>query len=262
MNSVVKLISDIKKPDNTEASRFVDQFGFKALRETGFEIPEIIDPSFFDENNNIVELILGQLYRSLQKYEHDHRDTLNRTVCNSVYDAVYNIRNSLLAIRGNEKYSFNDYSDLSVLSSAISLRSSIRRLIKDYLTLIGKDIIVFVVDDIDLNIPGAYTMCEQIRKYLCMPECIVMISFKYDQLHSAVYTAMRKSFNKNTIPPQEIEDMVNRYLDKFVPAAQRIHMPVAYDLCNRTLRIYDESGRAVPFLQMTVMDAVVNLIFS
>lgn len=262
MNSVVKLICDVQKPDNEEARKFADQFGFKALLNTKFEIPEIIDPSFFDENNNIIELILGQLYRNLQKYEHDHRDTLNRTVCNAVYDSVSKIRNSLLTIRGNEKYTFNDFSDLSVLSSAVSLKSSIRKLIQDYLTLIGKDKIIFVVDDIDLNIPGAYTMCEQIRKYLCMPECIVMISFKYDQLHSAVYTAMKKSFNKNTIPAQEIDDMVNRYLDKFVPTAQRIHMPVAYDLCNRTLRVYDESGRAVPFLQMTVMDAVVNLIFN
>ena len=262
MESVIKLMTDLSNPENGEARHFVSRHGYESLVNTTFEIPEIIDPSFFDEKNNILELIIGQLYCNLQKYEYDHRNSIDRNICNSVYDAVANVRNAMLTIHGDAKHSFNEFSDLSVLSSAVSLKKSIRNLIHDYLKLIHKDRIIFIVDDIDLNIPGAYDMCEQIRKYLCMPESIVMISFKYEQLHSVVFTAMRKSFDNDSIPMQEIDDMANRYLDKFVPNAQRIHMPVTYNLCNRTLRVYDKNGHALPVLPMTIKYAVVNLIFN
>lgn len=262
MKSVIKLISDLPNPENASARQFVTKLKCESLISTRFEIAPIIDPSFFDEYNNILELILGQLYNDLRKYEHDHRNAIDRNISNSVYDSFSSVRNALLTIHEDEKHRFNEFADLSVLSSAVSLKKSIHDLIKGYLKLIGKDRIIFIVDDIDLNIPGAYDMCEQIRKYLCMPECIIMISFKYEQLQSAVYTAMKRSFEKNTIPRQEIEDMVNRYLDKFIPNAQRIHMPAAYDLCDRTLRVYDKNGDLVPILHMTVKDAVVNLIFN
>lgn len=262
MKSVIKLISDLPNPENAATRQFVTNLKCESLISTRFEIAPIIDPSFFDEYNNILELILGQLYNDLRKYEHDHRNAIDRNISNSVYDSFSSVRNALLTIHEDEKHRFNEFADLSVLSSAISLKKSIHDLIKDCLKLIGKDRIIFIVDDIDLNIPGAYDMCEQIRKYLCMPECIIMISFKYEQLQSAIYTAMKSSFDKNTIPRQEIEDMVNRYLDKFIPNAQRIHMPAAYDFCDRTLRVYDKNGDLVPILHMTVKDAVVNLIFN
>lgn len=261
MKSVVSIIAGVHG-DNAEAKRFAERNGLDALQNIKFEIPEIIDPSFFDEKNNIIELILGQLYGNLQAYERKHRDSIDRIVCNSVYDAVGDTRNALLTIHGSEKHSFNDFTDLSVLSSAVRFKDAFRCLIKNYLRLVGKDRILFIVNDIDLNVSGAYMMCEQIRKYLCIPECVVLISFKYDQLLAAVTASMKRPFDDCDINAEEIRDMANRYIDKFVPASRRVHMPVAYDLCGRTLRIYGSDGRLSLYGRESVMDSVVNLIFT
>lgn len=36
-----------------------------------YEFLEMIEPSFFDQEHNILELVLGQLYRNFKKYDQD-----------------------------------------------------------------------------------------------------------------------------------------------------------------------------------------------
>lgn len=263
MKSMVEMLRNLMWEEKRDESlSFINSLGLTRIQDTKYEIPSVIDPSFFDEKNNILELILGQLYGDLVKYENSHRRTLDRNLCNSVYDSFASIRECMLTLHGNERHSFNDYSELSVLSNNVRLHQSIKDLLENYLKLLGKDKIIFVVDDIDLNTKGAYNMCEQIRKYLCIPQCIVLISFKYEQLHSAISIAINKAYSEIPVSDERISDMANRYLDKFIPASHRVHMPMAYDLCNRTLRIYKDN-LVVQFAKGrdSVKDVVVNQIF-
>lgn len=268
MKSVLEIIEKLSEKKDNDATRLINEMKLGHVRSTRFEITKMIDPSFFDNHNNIMELLLGQLYGEVLQYQEDNKMRIDRISYNEVLDGFSKVRECLLTIHGNEKHSFNDYSELSVLSQSVRLKENIQELMSGYLKLKGKDILIIPVDDIDLNIKGAYEMCEQIRKYLCVPQCVLMISFKYDQLQSAVSLSLGKNYPiANSCDSKGFSDkdekiMSVRYLDKFIPASQRIHMPRTYDLCNRTLRIYDgNSVVPLPTGIDSVKDVVVNLIF-
>lgn len=268
MKSVLEIIEKLAEKKENDATHLINELKLGIVKSTRFEITKMIDPSFFDSHNNIMELLLGQLYGEVMQYQEDNKMKIDRISYNEVLDGFSKVRECLLTIHGNEKHSFNDYTELSVLSQSVRLKENIQALISGYLKLKGKDILIIPVDDIDLNIKGAYEMCEQIRKYLCVPQCVLMISFKYDQLQSAVALSLGKNYPiANTCDSKGFSDtdekiMSVRYLDKFIPASQRIHMPRTYDLCNRTLRIYDgDSVVLLPTGIDSVKDVVVNLIF-
>lgn len=259
LKSVLGMLKESEAEKSAAAISYLKSLGLTRTINTHFEIPTIIDPSFFDKNNNILELILGQLYGNLLKFEHENR-MLDRITCNRVYDSFSRIRDCLLTIHGSEHQSFNDYSDLNVLANGVRLKDEIQNLFKDYLKLIAKDKLIIVVDDIDLNAKGAYDMCEQIRKYLSVPQCIILISYKYEQLFDVIAYALKSSYVKNS--QDELNNMVNRYLDKLIPSAQRVHIPIAYNFYNRRIRIIDgDKVLSFPKGSDVVKDAVVNLIF-
>ena len=83
-------------------------------------------------------------------------------------------------------------------------------------------------------------MAEQIRKYLILPNVIIFMAIKIDQLKLGIEEKNRKDFknviaghlNSETIA-SEISDMSQRYLTKLIPAARRISLPNlnAMDFC-------------------------------
>ena len=76
--------------------------------------------------------------------------------------------------------------ELPYMVNKARLIEKIAELVKEYLNFMGADILIVPIDDIDLNIAYAYRMCEQIRKYLCVPQCVVFLSLKIEQLQYVV----------------------------------------------------------------------------
>lgn len=82
---------------------------------------------------------------------------------------------------------------------------------------------VISIDDIDLNIKGAYEMVEQIRKYLLSEQCILFVSLHINQLINVVATYLDKEdspYNR-----LETEDMATKYVTKLIPLDNRVIMP-------------------------------------
>lgn len=92
--------------------------------------------------------------------------------------------------------------------------------------------LLIAVDDLDLCNEYAYEMSEQIRKYLILPNVIIFMAIKIEQLKLGIEEKNRKDF-KNVIAGKlnsdnvncEISDMSQRYLTKLIPTARRILLP-------------------------------------
>lgn len=266
MTSVRNLIDLTQSGQAADTENFFKEAKLRYLPEKlrnhdlRFEIPAMIDPSFFDEDNNIIELLIGQIYGDLQKYERDNRFTIDRLSVNKVYDALSGIKECLLTVHGSPDNTFNRYSELSVLASAVRLRESLRDLVTKYLDLKRKQKLLVIIDDLDLNRTGAYEMCEQIRKYLAFPECVVFLSFDYNQMIDSLSEAFKHS-QPDSDDKRSIE-LATRYLDKLVASGERVHTPSTYNFCDRVLRIVD--GKTTiqwPSGEDKVKDVVVSLIF-
>lgn len=225
---------------------------------------EMLDPSFFDENHNIVELILGQLY---EKVIQDHKSA---ELADQVRVAGYHTMmgkfaeaQSCLSALAKKEDMYDSMNELSALASSIHLRKAIKDLFKSYLEYYGgKKKLIIGIDDIDLNMQEAYPMAEEIRKYLSNEHCIILIAVKTEQLLNAIRSAIRKKTGPVSILSNEkLTEMAYKYLTKFIPENNRVLMPSPDDIADTLLEIYNKKGNKQSHTCNTVKETIVRMIF-
>ena len=237
------------------------------LSESSFAFIKTIDPAFFDYNHNVLELILGRMFSEFDKEENIHRegqtkkerDEASKKLQRSFYDA----KRCLTLMERALKPGYDPIEELDELSAGVSLAEKMNELIDNYLAFLypntdaSKRFLIISIDDLDLNVKGAYEMAEQIRKYLVSKHCIVLISLKVEQLIEVISNYL----DKQSAPEKNLDTpaMASKYLTKLIPMTNRVVMPKVYDLCNSKLTVYEDQ-REVHFFN-SIKEAVVQLIY-
>lgn len=225
-----------------------DKFNFnEEIRNNNWSTQIMIDPSMFDGVHNIVDIVLSHIYYNFHEaYDKDNQkiDQFERQEMLSLLAKTYK---SLSIIKNKEKMLDDEYdvagniSKLQNLGESTQLRSSFEQLIARYLEIIPKlenktrqnsEKLLIAIDDLDLCNEHAYEMAEQIRKYLILPNVIILMAIKIEQLEMGVEEKNRGDF-KNVIAgrmgeaamEREMRDMAERYVTKLVPKARRIYLP-------------------------------------
>ena len=224
-----------------------------------FSLP-VIDPSFFDEDHNIVELVIGQMYAEIQdqegannKYNSDVRDDLIILFNNVMIYLKY-------LVKPNQKESYYDgLQELEALSVGLKLQQEIQKLFGKFLEYVKKEILVITIDDLDLNINGAYIMAEHIRKYLTNEKSIILISVKIEQLIDAVDITIQREQNGKSL---DSYDMAVKYVTKLIPVSSRVNMPGLEEYCNKELSyMFKNDDQKLNEDYHSVKEAVTHSIF-
>lgn len=204
-------------------------------------ISQSIDPSFFDSSHNILEFVIGNLYEKFEQIQDKEISAEKAGQICQLRRAFQQVKCDLRFIEEKQYTEDSELEELSGLASGIKLRESIRQLVQIFLDCRGKTHMLVPIDDIDLNTRQAYIMAEQIRKYLIMPEIILCIACKVDQLFDAVKLVNIKEYEpllKNEqMSADDISVMTETYINKFLPMHFRIFMPVFEDYASRELAI-------------------------
>lgn len=122
------------------------------------------------------------------------------------------------------------------------------------------------IDDIDLNVKLAYEMVEQIRKYLILPNVMILMAVKIDQLSMVIQENLSKQFDQalkhdtRILTGNDISEMAERYINKLIPIESRIYIPSPDVFFGNSLVIKDREN--VVFEADTVRDAIPSLIFT
>lgn len=224
--------------------------------EDCFFIKEIA-PSFFDETHNIIELTVGNMYSVLtseQEYNDNVRDDL---VCQFNKVMIYM---KYLAKPEDKEHYYDGLQELEALSVGLTLKESIETLVNRFLEYVGRDYLVITIDDLDLNIQGAYLMSEHIRKYLTNQKCIIMLSVKVEQLINAVQRNMQYI---QQVDAKDSHEMAVKYVTKLIPVSSRVNMPLLEDYCDYELEyIYkDDDGNDKAEEYHSVKEAITHSIF-
>lgn len=237
---------------------------------------DLIDPAFFDNDHNVVELILGLLYKNFVKIVGEMKEETEDEVENRESPEMYDnlekevstlFQRARLCLRnmaeGKERM-FDPLEQLSVMVSGMSLHERIEELFEKYLEWVGgktgaKQCLIIRIDDIDLNMEGAYEMLEGLRIYLNNPRCIILMSAKIDQLQKVVAEGLIKQMKE----PEKFDTnaMALRYIIKVIPVGRQVNMPKVYDVCNKKLEIYSSREDKDPKKYLSVKDAVVRMTF-
>lgn len=222
------------------------------LMDTTFHNLETIDPIFFDNQRNILDMFMGNLFKSFQEYEYDKKtsnDTVSRNeLLNSFSEAKRN-----LSILNQEKglSVFDDLEQLCDLAASINFKKSLEKLVKDYIKYIcdGKHQLILCIDDIDLNMSEGYELVDQIRKYLNIPGLIILMSVKIVQLSNVIrikyykdfspLLTLKKQCNEEQKKYEEIiDEIVEKYISKLFPLSHRIQIPSVANLLNRNVEVF------------------------
>lgn len=232
----------------------------KKLTDTHFVMLSMLEPSFFDNEHNVLDLFVSQLYKEFSELKE-----VNPNQKKEILALFVDVQNQLTCMLGKKgKQDALEY--LVNLSAAMDLRVKLRNLVRKYLEIVGdgKTKLLILIDDIDLNQSQADRMVEEIRKYLILDNCIILVSIKFEQLYGILYRIYEKEYSiKDDAVKIEIRDRVDRYLNKLFPQRQRIFMPqpevyLKYILKVETERSFDykleDNG--------TVEESIPDLIFA
>lgn len=215
----------------------------ESFNKIRFKVLETIDPAFFDKDHNVVELVLGMMYHEITKRNTTLDDGKRRELLEKFHDAKL-----CLTQQKKDKIELYDPIDeLNWLSGGLALKEAFQDLCTTFLqcSLNPKNdnehnYLVIAIDDIDLNISGAYEMAEQIRKYLCAENCIVLISLNIEQFIEVVSNSIGSQFKTNEY--LGAIEMAQKYATKLIPMEYRIMMPKPYDFCDRPFRYVIKDG--------------------
>lgn len=234
---------------------FVDEISTNTkLKDFKIEVLDMIDPAFFDSKRNLLEHVLGQLYNQFRDYvNNDPKGQAKRKERTKEYENIIDlfqkVKECIHQLDTETAKLYDPLEELSVFSMGIQLHKWLSDLFKTYLVLKelspaedneGSDVkakILITVDDIDLNVYGAYRMVEQVRKYLNNPYCIIAISVKVDQLVEVIENNLKEEFRYHN--GVDVRNMAIKYVTKLIPLGNRINMPKAYDICNQPIVVYE-----------------------
>lgn len=257
---------------------------YQEIRKAKFHTIDLIDPTYFDSNNNLLSLFLAKLFASFREKEREESVTFerrNHEKRNNFLEHLAQAQEKLRLMLGPdpEEYYENTLEHLTDLSAAVDLKNAIQTVEDDFMDYFDMNdtLLLLRIDDIDLSTDKAAEMAEIIRKYFIQPNMVVLMSVKMDQMKMAKKNELvkqyadlnrfeqRKARNSDLNQMEEIEEsfneMVEQYLIKLIPQSQRIYMPESEYYRDRPLEITSERFEK-PLEFCSVKNAVLELIFA
>lgn len=262
------VLNMLKNKNDEQVSTFMGG-NYPQIRETSFHILDTIDPAFFDEHHNVLELVLGQMFTNFKVRINEYDLAIKkekRNEINDLQDKFHKAKWCLTQMEKGLQSGYDPIEELDALSAGMSLRKEMDQLIQGYLNffneegqLAEKSFLVVSIDDLDLNVGQAYVMAEQIRKYLVSKRCILFVSLKVEQLIDVITNYL----NKEAAPNKSLDSpaMAAKYVTKLIPTENRINMPKIYDLCDMGLLVYKNHEDNEPKEYNSIKEAVVELIY-
>jgi len=227
---------------------------------------DVIDPSFFDEDHNLLELLLGRMYNRVQRLQNSReKEDCCYATCShrELMEQFQKVKKSISTMTPQkDKKIYDTIEDISDLAAGMRLREEMEKLFKCYLQYAGKECLLICIDDLDLNISQGYKMSEMLRKYLINPYCIILVSVKVEQLIDIIATAHKQEVKYTNLDWQYCMGMAQKYVAKLLPRGNQVPMPSAENICERELQIADELGDVNPTEPIySVKEKVVQMIF-
>ncbi len=260
---------------------------FVNIKHTYFTTPVIIDPSLFDDVHSILDVVLAKLYSEIDRIHRNWQNSDKRKYEYEEIIAQFQTVYKYVSIINNQKKTLDDQYDyegdigrLSRLGDSTNLKKELTGLIDKYLKFVAHDgngrdrrKLVIAIDDLDLCSNRAYRMAEEIRKYLIIPNVVIIMALKIEQLEDCIREKNIKDYqlsidrlHMNDQVRDEINIMAEKYVNKLIPKARRIFLPKVGSLSNLTIEYVDNWGIEEKVIwstsgQQDIVVAMRNLIY-
>lgn len=160
------------------------------IKSFQFVVLDSIDASLLTASEDIVELVLAQMYAKIDnKFQNSRRNSEGYNIADTLDCFRTAYRNYHNLNRGVPEKELGDSvpNILKNIPSGSNVRKAFKVLLDRFFLHMELDdqrphYLVITIDDLDLNIDYGYQLLEKIRKYLSDPRILVLITADFNQL--------------------------------------------------------------------------------
>jgi hypothetical protein len=221
---------------------------------------DIFDLSAFQPSDSVLGLLIGKLFEKFKviREELNKKQGRSNEIKAIEEDLSRRIQNFLVDVQtlnlkkeqfGDPRDSENPFFTLSRLASSTRVGENLMQLINVFLEYLNcedvkkhyfkRDLnsfnynfIAIVIDDLDLSIGNSFSIVEEFRKFLMLPNLIILCALRIEQITHSVEeyyldhlknVTQQRATRKEFI--SEVEEMTQYYLEKLFPSSRNIEMP-------------------------------------
>ena len=245
------MISFAEALKTIENSRInLDNQGYKKFRDLkGVEFVnlDIIDPALLEDKESIFEIVIAKMFSKFKEYLEKENGKLEFDDKKRLLKKFQKVYKDLKVINTDRKDFFKEGAEgedilqtLVSLASGSNMRKSFIELVNEYLRFFSnennkdryndkeKRFLVIPIDDLDMDIRHSAEMAEQIRKYLMIPNLIILMAIKIEQLKDSMeqmYRANYKVMLEAGSLSDDPKEMAERYIEKLIPNGRKLYLP-------------------------------------
>lgn len=207
-----------------------------------YEVLEPIDPTILEENQNILALILSRMYRRAESVWSKNTGNgfrypngrLTEAHKNDLLKSFQICLNGINVIKCKKDREIKSLTDISVISDSATLKKDLYDLIQKYLRFVSdmenpKDYLVIQLDDTDFQVNKGYEILEDLRKFLSIPNVIILMATDLSMLRTVVLQHYIRVFGsglgEKIVDIEKLAKIESKYMDKIVPPVHAIHLP-------------------------------------
>lgn len=195
-----------------------------------FLVADPISPAELEDKQSILYVILSRLYELID-FE-NLRGSCHKGV-SQIKNEIYQVSSRCLSgiNRIMRADAAADLSYLREVSDGMALREYFAQLVKTILTYkceCENGYIVLQIDDTDAQHRKAVEVLEDIRKYLLVPNLIILMSADVDMVEYELNEMYHRDFDRTHTDKPVINTLARnarKYIDKLVPPGNMIYLP-------------------------------------
>ncbi len=226
---------------NTEP-KYKDNSLTKDIANDNFIVLDCINPTTMEKHDSLVLMVISRIFYIFeQNYKTElTKGTLDERAverCRNIVELFQNCYKSLSA--RFEKQTINceedEIDNIMNLIDSDNAKVNILNLIQEIIKMFysknfENNFFVIQIDDADLNIEKSYSIIEEIKKYLILPNVIILVATNVKQLHYSVEQAFIEQFSTSlnhngNVTNHDCYKISSSYITKLFPVSTQIAIP-------------------------------------
>lgn len=222
---------------NTETGR-ENEKSDEWLRKCKFIPMTPIAPAVLEGDQNILYVVLSRLYRYAERLIKDRGrlDRIKEAEKNELIRSLQKVLSGINGIKHPEKKYPGDLAGMQDVCDGLSLSRHFYNLVQCILKLAAEDhaisdrYLVIQLDDADSKMQRVYDVLEDVRKYLMIPNLVIVMSVDPKCMSDVVFQDNLRCFPDMIRIDQErlsndLSKITNKYIDKLIPPTYMVQLP-------------------------------------
>ena len=197
-----------------------------------------VAPAVLEGEQNILNVVWSRLYRYAERLLSERRsDRIKEAQKNEIKRSLQKVLSGIKGIKDPEKKFSGDLASMQDVCDGLSLSLHFHMLVQNILDLAVGDhnvsdrYLVIQLDDADSKMQRVYEVLEDVRKYLMIPNLVILMSVDQSCMSDVVLQDNLRCFpdlikiDENRLS-QDLLKISNKYIDKLIPPTHMIQLPL------------------------------------